>query len=127
MSATAEKVDAARLLDKYEIGPPATGEDFGIPFEIDGADDPYFGRSIRLTIGPHRSSDACPMNQDEAQGLVEEFRLAHLLPDNFHEDMTLVHLLLKCSRLYAENGLAGLHLACHLSRRGYRVNEVRLD
>jgi hypothetical protein len=49
------------------------------------------------------------------------------LPDVFHEDMTLVHLLLKCSRLYVESDLAGLHLDCHLSTRGYRVNEVRIS
>ncbi len=135
MTAIADKLDAARLLRQYGISPPVTDERFarhadlarGIPFVIDAAEDPYFGQSIRLTIGHRRSSAPCPMNQGEAERLVEEFRLAHLLPDVFHEDMTLVHLLLKCSRLYVESDLAGLHLDCHLSTRGYRVNEVRIS
>lgn len=127
MTAIADKLDAARLLRQYDINPPVTGETFGIPLTIEAAEDPYFGRSIRLTIGHRRSSAPVPMNQDEAERLVNEFRLAHLLPDVFHEDMTLVHLLLKCSRLYVESRVTGLHLDCHLSARGYRVNEVRIS
>jgi|GEM_PF-3404143 len=131
----ADKIDGARLLRRYGINPPVTDERFarhadltkGIPLAIDAADDPYFGRNIRLTIGRRRSSAACPLDQYEADRLVEEFRLAHLLPDVLHEDTTLVHLLLKCSALYVENGLAGLHVDCHLTTRGYRVNEVRIS
>jgi hypothetical protein len=135
MTVMADKPDAAELLRQYGISPPVTDERFarhadlakGIPFTIDAAEDPYFGQSIRLTIGHRRSSAPCPMSQDEAERLVDEFRLAHLLPDVFHEDMTLVHLLLKCSRLSVESGVTGLHLDCHLSTRGYRVNEVRIS
>lgn len=127
MTATADKVDAARLLRRYGISPPSADEKAGIPFIIDAAEDAYFGKSIRLTIGHRRSSAPCPMNQDEAERLVDEFRLAHLLPDVFREDMTLVHLLLKSSLLYVEQGLTGLHLDGRLSRRGYGLNEVRIS
>jgi hypothetical protein len=112
-------------LSEYGISPPVK-DGRGIPLAIDATDDPYFGRSIRLTIGRRRSTVPCPLNEFEAQRLVDEFRLAHLLPDVFHEDMTLVHLLLKCSRLYVERNLVALHLDCHLSTRGYRVNEARM-
>ena len=135
MTAIADRPDAARLLRQYGINPPVTDERLarhldltrGIALEIDATEDPYFGPSLRLTIGGRRSSVPCPMNSDEAERLVDEFRLAHLLPDVFHEDMTLVHLLLKCSKLFVETGLVGLHLECHLSIRGYRVNEVRVS
>ena len=67
------------------------------------------------------------MSETEAERVIEEFRLAHLLPDIYLEDMTLVHLLEKCSKLYAESGLVRLHLDCHLTARGYRVNEARMS
>ncbi len=124
----------ARILRSYGINPPVTDKrfarhadlDVGISLTIDVTDDSYLGRSVRLRIGRRLSSGPCPMNESEAKTLVEEFRLAHLLPDVFKEDRTLVHLLVKCSQLYVESGLTRLHLACHLTPRGYRVNEAHM-
>ena len=131
----ADQATAAELLRAYGITPPATRKQSkrragapkgGISLEIDAADDPYFGRSVRLTIGRRRSSGPCPLNEFEAERLIEEFRLAHLLPDRFHEDMTLAHLLVKCAHLYDEAGLTALHMHCHLTPRGYRVDDAQL-
>jgi hypothetical protein len=129
----ARNATSARLLSAYDINPPGDRRLMrhphgtkGIPLKIDAADDPYFGRNIQLTIGRRRSTGPCPLAQTEAERMVEEFRLAHLLPNRFSEDMTLVHLLVKCAHLYDEAGLAALHLRCHLTPRGYSVNDVQM-
>lgn len=131
----ADQATVARLLRAYGVTPPVTRKGSkrragapagGISLQIDAADDPYFGRSIQLTIGRRRSSGPCPMNEFEAERLVEEFRLAHLLPDRYHEDMTLAHLLVRCAHLYDEAALTELHLRCHLTPRGYRVENAQI-
>lgn len=114
----ADQATAAQLLAAYGIHAPLRREPSkrragpargGIALRIDDADDPCFGRSVQLTIGPRRSSGPSPMN---------EFR--------FREDMTPVHLLVKRAHLYDEARLTGLHLRCHLTRRDYRVDDVQI-
>lgn len=122
---------AIRLLRIFGINPPVmleqsstqgSGEDV-IEATIDGITDAEFGRAIRLKIDKHRSARACPLTDEDAKNLIAEFHKEAILCDNTY-DTTLVQLMLKCSRLYAQSGLAELHLVCYLMPHGYRTHAI---
>jgi len=125
----------ARMLHSYGINTPVADERFtrhadlekGIPFTIDAWDDAYFGRNVGLTIGCRHSVGPSPLNELEAERLVEEFRIAHLLPGIQAEGRALSHLLVKCAHMYADACLNRLHLTGHLTPRGYRINDVHMS
>ena len=122
---------AIRLLRIYSINPPVmlehslaqgSGED-AIQVTIDGITDPELGRAIRLKIDKHRAARACPLTEEDAKTLVADFHKEAILCDNTH-DTTLVQLVLKCSKLYAQSGLAELHLVVYLMPQGYRTHAI---
>lgn len=132
MLITVDNQTATRLLRIYGINPPVTDERFlahheadaGIPVTIDGVADAEFGPSIRLKISGRRSLRMCPVTEFEAETLVNEFHAEPLLPDDSKIDRTLVHLLLKCSKLYQDSGISELHLVLYVTPQGYRTHAV---
>jgi hypothetical protein len=132
MLITVDNQTAVRLLRIYGINPPVADErvtahhdaDAGIPVTIDGISDPEFGASIRLKISGRRSLRMCPLTEFEAETLVAEFHNEHLIPADPKIDRTLIHLLLKCSKLYQDSGISELHLVLYLTPQGYRTHAV---
>lgn len=132
MLITVDSQTATRLLRIYGINPPVTDEHFlahhdvqtGIPATVDGVVDPEFGPSIRLKISGKRSSRVVPVSECEAESLVAEFHAENLLPDDTKADRTLVHLLVKCSKLYQDSGISELHLVLFVTPQGYRTHAV---
>lgn len=132
MLITVDSQTATRLLRIYGINPPVTDERFlahhdvdaGIPVTIDGMLDSEFGPAIRLKISGKRSLRMCPVTEYEAQALVAEFHTASLLPADPKVERTLVHLLVKCSKLYQDSGISELHLVLYVTPQGYRTHAV---
>lgn len=132
MLITVDSQTATRLLRIYGINPPVTDERFlarpdrgesGIPATIDGVVDPEFGPSIRLKSSGKRSARTVPVTEFEAETLVAEFHAENLSVDP-KADRTLVHLLMKCSKLYQDSGISELHLVLYLTPQGYRTHAV---
>ena len=132
MLITVDNQTATRLLRIYGINPPVADERFlahhdvdtGIPVTIDGVPDPEYGPSIRLKISGRRSARMCPVTEFEAETLVAEFHTEPLLPADPKLDRTLVHLLVKCSKLYQDSGISELHLVLYVTPQGYRTHAV---
>ncbi len=132
MLITVDNQTATRLLRIYGINPPVADDRFlahhevdaGIPITIDGVADPEFGPSIRLKISGRRSARMCPVTEFEAETLVAEFHAEQLLAVDPKVDRTLVHLLMKCSKLYQDSGISELHLVLYLTPQGYRTHAV---
>lgn len=132
MLITVDNQTAIRLLRIYGINPPVADERFlahhdvdtGIPVTIDGVADPEFGPSIRLKISGRRSARMCPVTEFEAETLVAEFHAEQLLAVDPKVDRTLVHLLMKCSKLYQDSGISELHLVLYITPQGYRTHAV---
>lgn len=132
MLITVDSQTATRLLRIYGINAPVTDERFlsrhaavaATPATIDGVIDPEFGPSIRLKISGRRSLRTVPVTESEAEKLVEEFHAENLLAVDPKTDRTLVHLLLKCSKLYQDSGINEVHLVLYLTPQGYRTHAV---
>lgn len=132
MLITVDNQTATRLLRIYGINPPVVDEHFlahhdvdtGIPVTIDGMPDPQAGPSIRLKVSGRRSARMVPVSECEAETLVAEFHAEHLLPADAKVDRTLVHLLVKCSKLYQDSGISELHLVLYTTPQGYRTHAV---
>lgn len=132
MLITVDNQTATRLLRIYGINPPVADERFlahhdvdtGIPATIDGIADPEYGPAIRLKISGRRSTRMCPVTEFEAETLVAEFHAEQLLPVDPKMDRTLVHLLVKCSKLYQDSGISELHLVLYVTPQGYRTHAV---
>lgn len=132
MLITVDNQTATRLLRIYGINTPVSDErlpaqrnaDAGIPVTIDGVVDAHSGPSMRLKISARRSSRACPVTEFQAETLVAEFRAENLLPADTKPDRTLVHLLMKCSKLYQDSGISELHLVLYLTPQNYRTHAV---
>lgn len=122
---------AIRLLRIFGINPPVMldhslaqeSSEEVIQATVDGIGDPELGRAIRLKIDKYRAARACPLTGEDAKTLVAEFHKEAILCDNTH-DTTLVQLVLKCSKLYAQSGLAELHLVCYVTPQGYRTHAI---
>jgi hypothetical protein len=130
MLITVDSQTATRLLRIYGINPPVMDERFGLDADagisvtIDGVVDQERGPSIRLKIAGRRSLRACPVTEYEAERLVAEFHSEDLLAPDPKADRTLVHLVTKCSKLYAEAGVNELHLVLYITPLGYRTHAV---
>lgn len=132
MLITVDSQTATRLLRIYGINPPVTDERYlahhdgetGIPVTIDGVVDPEFGPSIRLKVSGKRSARMVPVTEFEAETLVAEFHAEQLLAVDAKTDRTLVHLLMKCSKLYQDSGISELHLVLYVTPQGYRTHAV---
>lgn len=132
MLMTVDSQTAARLLRIYGINPPVTDERFaahhdldaGIPVTMDAVNEPDLGQCVRLKISGKRFARMCPVTEDEAAAMVSQFHDEHLLPPDEKLDRTLVHLVLKCSKLFLEAGVGELHLVLYLTPQGYRTHAV---
>jgi hypothetical protein len=122
---------ALRLLRIYGINAPVAEErlefdhsfDAGIAVTIDGVSESKQGPNIRLKIGRRREALMAPVTELDAENLVRAFRDEDLLPDG-RWDHPLAQLLVKCSKLYVDNGLGELHLLLYLTPQGYRTHAV---
>lgn len=132
MLITVDSQTAMRLLRIYGINTPVTDERFaahhdlegGIPVTLDGVVDPELGPAIRLKISKQRGMRMCPVAEYEAETLVNEFHAAGVLAPEEKRDRTLVHLLVKCSKMYMDSGIGELHLVLYLTPQGYRTHAV---
>lgn len=124
MFITVDARSAARLLRIYGIAAPkledAGGprrESLGVPVTIDGIDDPNAGRAIRVKVDGRRAICPAPLTAADAEQLVSEAGATV-------NAVALEQLLLKCSRLYTDVGIAELHLLLYLQPGGYRTHAV---
>lgn len=132
MLITVDSQSAIRLLRIYGISAPVADERFathngartGIPVTIDGIVDPESGPLMRLKISGKRISRMAPVDEPQAQALVSEFHDEMLLAPEGKNDLTLSHLLVKCSKLYKDSGISELHLLLYLTPQGYRTHAV---
>lgn len=120
MLITLDSRAASRLLRIYGIRPPIPQEReaaAGVPVTIDGIGGVQSQREIRLKIDGRRASRACPLDESDARALAAEFG---------HDGAALVNLLVKCSKLFAESGLAELHLLLYVTAQSYRTHAMYL-
>lgn len=124
MFITVDARSAARLLRIYGIAAPklddASGprrEPPGVPVTIDGITDAEAGRSIRLKLDGRRAICRAPLSATDAEQLVSD-------AGGTVNARALEQILLKCSRLYTDVGIAELHLLLYLQPVGYRTHAV---
>ena len=123
MFLTVDAHSAARLLRIYGIAVPkledAEGQRAspGVPVTIDGICDAGLGRAIRLKVDGRRALCRAPLSAADAEQLVCE-------TGGSANARALEELLLKCSRLYMDAGIAELHLLLYLKPGGYQTHAV---
>jgi hypothetical protein len=126
-------VDA--LLVKYHIHPPVTDERYlrhadiarGVALHVVCLRDRVLGDRIIVSSGRARWTRACPLSPENAKALAAEIADERALPHASQELETLVHLLLRCSRLFADEGLARLRLApVYVRRNDYHIGSAAM-
>lgn len=124
MFITVDARSAARLLRIYGISAPKVDdavaprrEPPGVPVTIDAIADANAGRAIRLKVDGRRAICPAPLSESDAEQLVCE-------AGGVVNARALEQLLLKCSRLYTDVGIAELHLLLYLQPAGYRTHAV---
>lgn len=124
MFITVDARSAARLLRIYGIAAPKLDdtagprrEPAGVPVTIDGIADASSGRAIRLKLDGRRAICPAPLSAADAQQLICE-------AGGTANARALEQILVKCSRMYVDVGIAELHLLLYLQPAGYRTHAV---
>jgi hypothetical protein len=86
-----------------------------------------FGKCMAVTSGRVKWLRQCPLTEAGATQLAAELHDAGAIPGVRQERQMLQHLLVRCSRLYMDEGLEWLRLApVYLRENGYRVGNASM-
>ena len=132
MLITVDSRTAWRFLRIYGIETPASEarisrDPHDTALTVDAIADPEIGPAIRVKAGKIRAIRACPLLPGDAQALAEDLQAAGAVPADEQALRTVADLASRCAKMFAESGIAELHLLVYLTRLGYRTHAVYMQ
>jgi hypothetical protein len=129
MLITVDSRTATRFLRIYGIETPVaearvSRDSQEIALTVDGVTDAQLGAVIRVKGGKTRAVRACPLSEPDASELADELQASGAVPGGDEVAHTVSDVVLRCAKMFAESGIAELHLLIYLTRLGYRTHAV---
>lgn len=132
MFITVDSRTAWRFLRIYGIETPVadariTRTSLEVPVTIEGVMGADRMPIVRVKTGGVRAFRKSPLTEEDARGMAAELQKSGAIPTGEVTARTLWNLLVRCSRLHAESGIAELHLLIYLTAQGYRTHAVYMQ
>lgn len=132
MLITVDSRTAWRFLRIYGIEPPVSEarvsrDPQDVALTIDALVDPELGPAIRVKAGKTRAIRACPLHAGDARALAEDLQASEAVPADEPTLRTVADLASRCAKMFAESGIAELHLLVYLTHLGYRTHAVYMQ
>lgn len=134
-SAFSELRDSARKLklDKYKILVQEMVAE-GVEIIVGGSVDPQFGKMILLGLGGiyveifrDVALRVCPIGEYDAESMIHQLRSSNVIAPDKKADAKVKSILLKVSKMLAENEILELDLnPIILTRAGYAAVDLRI-
>ena len=84
------------------------------------------GKSLRFISGSHKVERLCPLAEDAAESMLDEFRSHRALGSNEKAVRTLAHLFVKTAKMYYDSGIDTFTLRVRVHDNGYKVIDATM-
>ncbi|MBV8150994.1 MAG: hypothetical protein JOY59_05505 [Candidatus Eremiobacteraeota bacterium] len=117
---------AFALLRRFDVRVSEDREQTGTVAAIAGIETDDQGRVIALSSGGHFARRPLPLDEAEAESMLDAFSSPHAIGRDIKSRRTIAHLLLKLARLYAESGIERFGVMLHVRDDSYAVNDATI-